>query len=102
MRRKELAEDGLGERPMLSVVVPLYDEEPIVPVLVARLARVLDDLAVVAEVILIDDGSRDGTLAEIARAHAADPRFVGLSLSRNFGHQSAITAGLSHARGEAV
>ena len=52
-----------------------------------------------AEVILVDDGSRDGTLAAIARAHAADPRFVGLSLSRNFGHQVAISAGLAEARG---
>jgi len=50
----------------------------------------------------VDDGSRDGTLAEIAQAHAADPRFVGVSLSRNFGHQVAITAGLKHAKGDAV
>jgi dolichol-phosphate mannosyltransferase len=111
MRRKEFMAEGghgsLGERepgrrPVLSVVVPLYEEEPLVRVLVARLATVLDDLAVGAEVILVDDGSRDGTLAEIARAHAVDPRFVGLSLSRNFGHQPAISAGLAHTRGEAV
>jgi glycosyltransferase involved in cell wall biosynthesis len=102
MGREEFAEDGPAGRPALSVVVPLYDEEPIVPALVARLSRALDGLGVEAEVILVDDGSADGTLAAIARAHAADPRFVGLALSRNFGHQPAITAGLSHARGQAV
>lgn len=88
--------------PALSVVVPLYDEEGLVPVLVARLGRVLDGLGLEAEVVLVDDGSRDGTLAAVARAHAHDPRFVGLALSRNFGHQLAITAGLAHARGDAV
>src|SRR4051794_5786839 len=102
MRGKGFAEDESRVRPGLSVVVPLYDEEPIVPVLVARLARVLDELTLDAEVILVDDGSRDGTLGAIAAAHAADPRFVGLALSRNFGHQTAISAGLAHARGEAV
>jgi glycosyltransferase involved in cell wall biosynthesis len=116
MRRSEFttpalqfAVDGPGEAetcsdrtPTLSVVVPLYDEEVLVPILTARLARALDSLAVEAEVILVDDGSGDGTLAAIARAHAADTRFVGLALSRNFGHQVAITAGLAHARGDAV
>jgi dolichol-phosphate mannosyltransferase len=95
--------DGGGvEAPPLSVVVPLWDEEAVVPALVERLARALDDLGVEAEVILVDDGSRDGTWSAIARAHAADGRFAGLALSRNFGHQAAITAGLSHARGDAV
>src|SRR3954454_14760290 len=91
-----------GDGPTLSVVVPLYDEEATVPALVDRLAQVLDDLRVEAEAILVDDGSTDGALAAIGRAHAADRRFVGLALSRNFGHQVAITAGLAHARGEAV
>ena len=88
--------------PALSVVVPVYEEEAVVPILVERLGRVLDGLGLSAEVILVDDGSRDGTAAEIRRANAADPRFVGLSLSRNFGHQVAISAGLAESRGEAV
>jgi glycosyltransferase involved in cell wall biosynthesis len=105
MRRNEFAAaplDAPGAVPALSVVVPLYDEETVVPVLVERLTRVLDELGLNAEVILVDDGSRDGTLAAIAAAHAVDPRFAGLALSRNFGHQLAITAGLAHARGDAV
>ena len=88
--------------PALSVVVPVFDEAGLIPVLVDRLARTLDALGAEAEVILVDDGSGDGTPAAIARAHDSDPRFLGLSLSRNFGHQLAITAGLAHARGRAV
>src|SRR5262249_37591232 len=91
-----------GGTPALSIVVPLFDEESVVPELVERLTGAIDDLGTTAEVILVDDGSRDATLAAIVGAHAADPRFVGLSLSRNFGQQLAITAGLAHARGDAV
>jgi glycosyltransferase involved in cell wall biosynthesis len=89
-------------RPELSVVVPVFEEQAVLPVLIDRLTRVLDGMEVSAEVILVDDGSRDGTLAAILSAHAADPRFVGLSLSRNFGHQVAISAGLAEASGDAV
>lgn len=88
--------------PLLSVVVPVFDEEGLIGALTDRLARVLDELGVEAEVILVDDGSGDGTFTAIARANASDARFVGVSLSRNFGHQAAITAGLSYARGGAV
>jgi dolichol-phosphate mannosyltransferase len=89
-------------RPALTIVVPVYEEQATVPVLVERLGRVLDRMGVSAEVILVDDGSTDETLDEIARAHARDRRFGGISLSRNFGHQVAISAGLAEARGEAV
>ena len=89
-------------RPALSVVVPVFEEEAVVPVLVDRLARVLDGMWVEAEVILVDDGSSDGTWAEVVRVHEADPRFVGLRLSRNFGHQVAVSAGLAESGGEAV
>jgi dolichol-phosphate mannosyltransferase len=86
----------------LSVVVPVLDEEALIPELARRLAREIDGLGVAAEVILVDDGSTDGTLAAIARLHAGDGRFKGLALSRNFGHQAAISAGLAHAKGDAV
>ena len=87
---------------MLSVVVPLFDEEANVPVLVDRLLAAVDALKVSAEVILVDDGSRDGTVAAIARANRRDARVIGLTLSRNFGHQAAISAGLEEARGTVV
>ncbi len=89
-------------RPDLSIVVPVYEEAAVMPVLVERLGAVLNALSVSAEVILVDDGSGDETLAEIIKAQARDPRFKGLSLSRNFGHQIAISAGLAEARGSAV
>jgi dolichol-phosphate mannosyltransferase len=82
--------------------VPVFEEEAVVPVLVERLGRVLDGLNTEAEVILVDDGSQDGTWSEVVRAHEADPRFVGLRLSRNFGHQVAISAGLAESSGLAV
>lgn len=93
---------GAGPRPKLSVVIPVYEEEEIVPTLVERLGRALDGLGVDAEVILVDDGSRDGTWAAVALAHESDPRFAGLRLSRNFGHQVAISAGLAESTGDAV
>jgi polyisoprenyl-phosphate glycosyltransferase len=90
------------DAPALSVVVPLFEEGDLVPVLVERLSRVLDEMEVSAQVILVDDGSRDSTFDAITLAHEADPRFVGIGLSRNFGHQAAISAGLAEASGDAV
>ncbi len=88
--------------PELSVVIPLYDEEPGVDLLVARLRSVLETLPESWEVILVDDGSSDRTWRRVEEVHRRDPRFRGLSLWRNFGHQGALFAGLSHARGRAV
>src|SRR5690606_19791568 len=67
-----------------------------------RLAEVLDDLDGPAEVILVDDGSTDATFDLLRQAHERDPRFKVVRLSRNFGHQLAITAGLEHAAGDAI
>jgi dolichol-phosphate mannosyltransferase len=92
-----------GERrPELSVVVPLFNEEANLPELYRRTAAALDDLGVSYELILVNDGSRDGT-ADLADGLARrDGRVAALHLSRNFGHQAAICAGLDHARGRAV
>lgn len=87
----------------LSVAIPLHNEEEVVPELIGRLAAVLDEIpGGPHEVIFVDDGSHDGTLELLAAASAGDPRFVVVSLSRNFGHQAALTAGLDQVSGDAV
>jgi dolichol-phosphate mannosyltransferase len=91
-----------GDRPRLSVVVPLRDEEEVFPALVSRLVAVLDASGGDWEVVLVDDGSTDGTYGLAVELHTRDPRFKVLRLSRGFGHQVALTAGLDAARGEAV
>jgi len=90
------------DRPTYSFVVPVHNEEQVLPELATRLQAVLQRLDGSAEVILVDDGSRDSSLALMHGIHARDPRFRIVELSRNFGHQLAITAGLDYARGRAV
>lgn len=97
-----------GSLPSLSLIVPVKDEEEAIGRFVDRVTRVLDnqreaDGAPLGwEILFVDDGSRDATLAAIHAAHRADPRVRALSLSRNFGKEAAISAGLDHARGNAV
>lgn len=88
--------------PELSVVVPAYDEEGNVEPFFDELEPVLRELGLTWEIILVDDGSRDGTWARIRALHARDERVRGVRLSRNFGHQYALLAGLTRARGDAV
>jgi dolichol-phosphate mannosyltransferase len=88
--------------PEYSLVVPFYDEEETLPELLRRLTALLEKMDGACEVILVDDGSGDGGYELAAAAHEADPRFKVLRLSRNFGHQLAVTAGLDAASGDAV
>jgi glycosyltransferase involved in cell wall biosynthesis len=88
--------------PRFSVVVPVRDEEEVLPELARRLAATLDGLGRDWEVILVDDGSRDGTYGLAVELHTNDPRFKVVRLSRGFGHQVALSAGLDLARGDAV
>lgn len=92
--------DGAG--PELSVVIPVYHEADNIRPLHARLAPVLDRIAPDHEILFVDDGSGDGTLKEIRSLAAEDHRVSAISLSRNFGKEIAIAAGLDHARGRAV
>jgi polyisoprenyl-phosphate glycosyltransferase len=87
---------------LLSLVIPLFNEEAVLPLLVGRLDAVLSGLDCTTEVILVDDGSRDRTLPLLREIVARDARFRAVSFSRNFGHQAAITAGLDLAAGDAV
>lgn len=88
--------------PLLSVVIPIKDEIETLPELHRRLSDVLTGELSDAEIMFVDDGSADGSARWIAERHADDPRVKLVRLSRNFGHQAAVTAGLAHARGRAV
>jgi glycosyltransferase involved in cell wall biosynthesis len=88
--------------PEYSLVVPIYNEAETIPELVRRLADLVGRLDGDAEVILVDDGSSDGSYDLMSAAREADARIKLLRLSRNFGHQIAVTAGLDVAAGNAV
>lgn len=88
--------------PVFSVVVPAYNEAGVLALFHARLRSVMEGLGQPWEVIYVDDGSTDGTLAVLGALHGADADVSVLGLSRNFGKERAITAGLDHARGRAV
>jgi polyisoprenyl-phosphate glycosyltransferase len=88
------------ELTLLSVVAPMFDEEATAEAFYERTSAALEGIPF--ELVLVDDGSRDGTGEILDRLAAADPRVRVVYLSRNFGHQTAITAGLDHARGDAV
>jgi glycosyltransferase involved in cell wall biosynthesis len=87
---------------MYSVIIPIFNEERILPELRSRLAAATAGLDEPHEVIFIDDGSRDGSYALMTAMNTEDPRIKVIRLSRNFGHQIAISAGLDEARGDAV
>ena len=92
----------VDSEPTLSVVIPLRNEEAVLPELADRLAATLGALVDEWEVILVDDGSTDATYGLAVELHGRDPRFKVLRLSRGFGHQVALSAGLDLARGEAT
>ena len=85
-----------------SVVLPIYNEAEGLNACYAALTSVIDQLDHSFEIVMVNDGSDDASFQLVEKLAAADPRVRGLSLSRNFGHQVALTAGLDHARGEAV
>jgi glycosyltransferase involved in cell wall biosynthesis len=91
---------------ILTIIVPVKDEEQAVAPFVERVSEVLKDIPDFArgryEILFVDDGSDDATLEAIRRAHAGDAHVRAVSFSRNFGKEAALTAGLEHARGQAV
>src|SRR5687768_14784677 len=97
LRTKDLAHAGSGRRTMssgnkISVVVPAYNEQEVLPEFHRRLSAVLDGLPFVKDIVYVNDGSRDQTLEVLDAIRAADPSVSVLDLSRNFGKEIALTA----------
>ncbi len=89
-------------RPTFSVVVPIWNEEQVIPELYRRVVEIMDMTGEPWELVCVNDGSRDRSLELLVDLHARDPRVKILDFSRNFGHQIAITAGADFAQGDAV
>lgn len=90
------------DRPDVSVVIPIFNEEEALPHLSTALTGALEKLDRSWEVILINDGSRDDSRVEMDRIARDDPRFVAIHLRHNFGQTAAMAAGFDHARGEII
>lgn len=91
-----------SESILLSVVIPCYNETAVLPLLHERLTTVLPALGPEWEVVFVDDGSTDDTWQRLVELDDPEGRFRAVGLSRNFGHQTAVAAGLAHARGDVV
>src|SRR5690606_30370451 len=87
---------------LLSLIIPLYNEQEMLPVLRPAMTTFIDSLEIPTEVILVNDGSSDRTADPLLEWASADRRIKVLCLARSFGHQAAVTAGLDSARGDAV
>jgi polyisoprenyl-phosphate glycosyltransferase len=87
---------------LLSVVVPAYNEQEVIDEFHRRLSAVCQGIDGRVEIVYVNDGSKDGTLSVLQRLHSNDKRVTVVNLSRNFGKEIALTAGLDHARGEAI
>ena len=92
----------MPEKPDLSIVIPVYNEQGSIPELYWRLSSVLSSLSHSYEILFIDDGSTDGALQEIQKLSLSDPKVKAINFSRNFGHMIALSAGLDFAEGSAV
>lgn len=91
-----------GSNSTLSIVVPIHNEAEVIPTLLGRLALVSRQLGTNTELLFVDDGSTDNSVALLLKARHRYPDIRVLQLSRNFGKEAAVTAGLKHARGDAV
>jgi len=102
MRSVASAQEFGEEKTLISVVVPLFNEEENLPELYQRLTASLEHEGERFELVFVNDGSRDATPRILEELHRQDWRVVAVHLSRNFGHQAALSAGLDQARGQAV
>jgi dolichol-phosphate mannosyltransferase len=88
--------------PLLSIIAPVYNEEKGITVFYQAITQTLQQENITLEIIFVNDGSQDGSWEVLNKLHKLDLRVKLIDLSRNFGHQNALTAGLEHARGDAV
>src|SRR3982075_3009523 len=96
----QMPDTSLRTPRLLSVVAPVFDEQELIEEFVARACAAAADYEF--ELVIVNDGSSDSTPELLDRIASTDPRVRVIHLSRNFGHQAAITAGLEHARGDVV
>jgi glycosyltransferase involved in cell wall biosynthesis len=89
-------------QPLFSIVAPAFNEEETLPEFYRHVRQVMNGVGEPWELIVVNDGSSDRTMDILRQLHAEDPRVCVVSFARNFGHQIAVTAGLDHARGQAV
>jgi polyisoprenyl-phosphate glycosyltransferase len=98
----DIVNDSAYNDKLVSIIIPVLNEADNLDALVGRLTPVLDRLGTRWEIIFVDDGSTDGTLASLKALNAREPRATGISFSRNFGKEIALAAGLQYARGDAA
>ncbi len=92
----------MADRPRISIVTPIYNEEGNIPLLYERIKSVMDDSGTTWELVTVNDGSRDNSLALLTELASHDERVKVVNFARNFGHQLAVTAGMDYTNGEAV
>lgn len=92
----------MNQAPVISVVIPIYNEAEGISELYRRMTAVMEAMDEPYELILVNDGSQDASLERASALSSADPRVKLINFSRNFGHQAAITAGMDHSSGQAV
>src|SRR5205823_5272644 len=101
MKRSEFSAEAPGHL-VVSVVLPVYNEAKVLETLISSLDAAIRDTGCDAEIVFVNDGSRDGSAEVLDRLAARDDRVRVLHFSRNFGHQAALQAGLTHATGDVV
>ena len=100
--RPSRARKPANQPPTFTIVGPVYNEAQTLPLFVERVTQVMEQLKQPWELLLVDDGSTDGSTEQIRQLAQSDPRVRPVVFARNFGHQLAVTAGLDHSRGQAV